>query len=202
MLATIELCFLAFESIISYLDKASKSPIYNQFLQLPNSTVEYPMFVTWKKKGQLRGCIGTFEPKLLYEGIRSCSRSAAFRDSRFSPINFQEISQLECTVNLLHSFEDAQNVYDWEIGKHGIILTIDNQYSATFLPEVMEEQKWTKDETLKQLALKAGYRGPINSDLWKKSNVRRYRSSLISANYEQFLEYSKSFRNNNKTDEI
>mgnify|MGYP007106041469 CR=1 FL=1 len=44
MLATIELCFLAFESIISYLDKASKSPIYNQFLQFPNSTVEYPMF--------------------------------------------------------------------------------------------------------------------------------------------------------------
>lgn len=195
MLVELEFCYICFESIISFLDNSRVTPLYRYFSRNADSKVQYPLFITWKKNNELRGCIGTFQKNPLYLGLRKYSRSAAFNDQRFEPIKKEEVPQLTCTVSLLHSFEDAVNAYDWVIGKHGITLTIKNVYSATFLPEVMVENHWTKEETLKQLALKAGYRGIINNDLFMSSDckLRRYQTSSLTASYEQYVEYLDSF---------
>jgi AMMECR1 domain-containing protein len=53
---------------------------------------------------------------------------------------------------------------DWEVGRHGIVIDATfkgKYYSATFLPEVAAEEKWSKEETLKQLIRKAGFRGKL-----------------------------------------
>jgi len=47
----------------------------------------------------------------------------------------EEIKDLNVAVSLLVKFEDGKDAYDWEVGKHGIIINWDG-YNATFLPEV------------------------------------------------------------------
>ena len=46
------------------------------------------VFVTLKKEGALRGCIGNIEPvKTLVDGVRDNAINAAFHDTRFSPLS-------------------------------------------------------------------------------------------------------------------
>lgn len=87
--------------------------------------------MTWKihKRGelQLRGCIGCLVPIPLteiehYARERFASslflRASAFNDYRFYPIKEKEIPSLQCSVSLLHSFEDAKDYKDWEVALH------------------------------------------------------------------------------------
>ena len=148
-------CAHCFDSVLEYLE------LGNNIEQLvSDSGISCPMFVTWKHAHthQLRGCIGTFTPIELWTGLRKYSIISAFRDPRFTPLQNKEIHSLSVTVSLLSNFEDCAKWDDWEIGKHGIQLTYDSKYSATFLPEVSVEQNWSKWETIKELLSKAGYK--------------------------------------------
>lgn len=62
-----------------------------------------PCFVTLKKHGQLRGCIGTLEPaeSSLGREIARNARSSALRDPRFPPVAPDEIEALSCSVDVL-----------------------------------------------------------------------------------------------------
>jgi uncharacterized protein (TIGR00296 family) len=147
------------------------------------------MFVTWTKGGRLRGCMGCFDPLPLYRGLSDYAIVSGTKDRRFPPITSQELPQLECGISLLHSFEPAQNALDWEIGVHGIRLFIDGR-SATFLPEVAKEQKWTKEETLAHLAKKGGFGGKYDRAAIERSRVERYQSAKCVATWAQYKEYA------------
>ncbi|KAK2466408.1 hypothetical protein APHAL10511_002050 [Amanita phalloides] len=91
---------------------------------------EYPLFVTWNIRSsragrapQLRGCIGTFEPLAVRDGIAEYALVSAFRDSRFRKITKSELPNLECGISLLTDFEDAASYLDWTVGTHGIWIT-------------------------------------------------------------------------------
>ena len=60
-------------------------------------------FVTLKKQGQLRGCIGTLEPAeaSLGEEIARNAHSSALRDPRFPPVAPDELAALACSVDVL-----------------------------------------------------------------------------------------------------
>lgn len=140
-----------------------------------DAETEKPLFITWKKKSKssyadedgysLRGCIGTFAELPIITGIKRYSLIAALEDSRFPSITESEVSSLKCSCNILEHFEtiykDKGDIYNWDIGTHGIELKFKHPrskriMSATFLPEVMEEQGWDKDETYRNLIEKAG----------------------------------------------
>ena len=62
-----------------------------------------PLFVTWNTRSsrpgrpsRLRGCIGTFEPQPLRDGLAEYALISAFRDSRFKRIEEWELENLEC----------------------------------------------------------------------------------------------------------
>ncbi|QLL32634.1 hypothetical protein HG536_0D01560 [Torulaspora globosa] len=129
------------------------------------------LFVTWKKKSRgsseyhLRGCIGTFAQLPVVKGIERYSLIAALHDRRFSPISAAELNHLKCSCNILHNFETIYDgkgdIYDWQVGTHGIELEFRNPLtgrtlSSTFLPEVMPEQGWDQRETFLNLIEKAG----------------------------------------------
>ncbi|GFE54641.1 DUF51 family protein, putative [Babesia ovis] len=151
---------------------------------LMDRQVSCPLFVTWMKldpngEEELRGCIGTLSPVpisqlgtdkafVIWISTGYYAKSSAFDDIRFEPISAGELPLLVCKVSLLHSYENAKDPLDWEIGKHGIIVEFvkDRKYSATYLPEVALEHNMTKETAIKELVKKAGYRRPINSDLW------------------------------------
>mmetsp|Transcript_172 Transcript_172/g.231 ORF Transcript_172/g.231 Transcript_172/m.231 type:complete len:200 (+) Transcript_172:76-675(+) len=197
MVATKEMCVYCFDSLICHFTKAKIPP--PQF-----EDAKYPLFVSWhkfartsKKDPSLRGCKGTFNSLDIHDGLAEFALISAFKDTRFSPIEQSEIPRLECAVSLLFDFEDCSDCFDWEIGKHGIIIDFvdpsrGKNRNATYLPCVAPEQGWNKKETLKSLIHKAGYDGPVTDELLQSLKVTRYQSSEVHMDYEEYLAYSKS----------
>ena len=150
-----------------------------------------PLFVTWKKLGELRGCIGTFSHVPLYSGLEDFALRSAFRDTRFPPIALKELQHLSCAVSILHNFEEAHDSLDWEVGKHGIIIEFTCprgvKRNATYLPEVSSEQGWTKMEALVSLARKAGHVGKVDKAMVSQMKLTRYESSKVHASYGDYL---------------
>jgi len=64
-------------------------------------------FVTLKKLGELRGCIGTLEPAETSLGreIAHNAHSSALRDPRFPPVAPDEVEALSCSVDVLSPSE-------------------------------------------------------------------------------------------------
>ena len=161
-------------------------------------TILSPLFVTWNKEGDLRGCIGTFnEDGKLGETLAQYSLIAAVRDTRFDPISASELPSLSCEISLLSNFEEIQDALDWQIGTHGIEIEFKANmanreiFRGTFLPSVAPDQGWkTQTETLEHLCRKAGYRGGFESVRNNFTKIRRYQSvkfGMSFAEYEGYL---------------
>ena len=146
----------------------------------------------------LRGCIGTFEPKSLAINLPTYTLISAFKDSRFPPIKSEEVNLLKCSVSLLHSFEEAKNAYDWEVGKHGMQIEFkvaEKEYHSTYLPEVAKEQNWNQQKTIKSLIKKAGYSGEQTEELINSIKIKRYQSQKCSAEVKEYIEFMNSNHN-------
>ena len=178
-------CFQVLENILSE-KEINDIPFPEQF-----KGKSYPLFVTWTtgKEKELRGCVGTFSKDILEKNLVRYTFISAFKDSRFPPISKNEITNLNCEVSLLVEFEKAKNPKDWVVGTHGIDIDFEdkngNSYSATFLPEVAEEEKWDQETTLQYLIRKAGYRGPLES-VYDNIKVTRYQSIKKTISYDEY----------------
>lgn len=102
------------------------------------------VFVTLKKGGQLRGCIGQTLPRTsLAEGIRHCAVAAATQDHRFSPVRPEELPELSYSVSVLTypvrlSARPEEFAQRLRPGVDGVILKVGEKESL-FLPEVWEQ---------------------------------------------------------------
>ncbi|KAK4192251.1 AMMECR1-like protein [Podospora australis] len=158
---------------------------------------ESPLFVTWNidhpRHGHiLRGCIGTFEPQELEDGLSSYALISALQDHRFSPISAKELPALSVSVTLLTNFEEAADPMDWELGKHGIRISFvyhGKRYGSTYLPDVAVEQGWDKEEALISLIRKAGWVG--KREKWQDLDIKlvRYQGKKKSLEYEDFKQW-------------
>ena len=183
-----QLCKYCFQVLESYLTNKSIDtiPFPEDF-----KGKSYPLFVTWTtgKEKELRGCIGTFAKDLLETNLMRYALISAFKDSRFDPIKLKELKNLNCEVSLLVQFEKANSPVDWVVGTHGIDIDFDDShgesYSATFLPEVAEEEHWDQKTTLQFLIRKAGYRGPLES-VYNNIKVTRYQSIKKTISYDDY----------------
>ncbi len=121
-------------------------------------------FVTLKRDGALRGCIGHLGQDLpLCEVVRQMAAAAAFQDSRFPPLTRGELDGVTIEISALTRPLAIDNVAAIAIGRDGVILR-KGRRSAVFLPQVAVEQRWDRDTLLTQLALKAGLPG----DAWRE----------------------------------
>jgi uncharacterized protein (TIGR00296 family) len=183
-----------FDIIISFLkDTVSDNSFPSKF-----RNKEYPLFVTWTsgRNKELRGCLGTFESECLEDNLTKFALFSAFKDSRFSPIGIKDILKLDCGVSLLINFEIANDVYDWQIGIHGIIIDLDYKgfkYHATFLPEIPFERNWDKSTTILLLLRKSGYYGSLYVI---ENQIKLTRFNSIKSNVS-YLEYQTIKLNNN-----
>lgn len=82
-------------------------------------------FVSIKKDGQLRGCIGTIQAvqDSLAEEIIENAVSAAVRDPRFSPIEPEELEYLVISVDVLGETERISSPKELDTEKYGVIVT-------------------------------------------------------------------------------
>lgn len=81
-------------------------------------------FVTIKKKGELRGCIGTIQATRanLAEEIISNAISAASRDPRFPPVREEELAELEISVDVLEEPEPVHDLSELDPLTYGVIV--------------------------------------------------------------------------------
>ena len=82
------------------------------------------VFVSLKKHGELRGCIGTFEPSrenVAQEVIHNAIASAT-QDPRFPPVSQLELSELEVSVDILSSPEEVKDISKLDPREYGVIV--------------------------------------------------------------------------------
>ncbi|GMM37593.1 hypothetical protein DASC09_049180 [Saccharomycopsis crataegensis] len=165
---------------------------------ISHRTEKHPLFVTWNiivgSEKELRGCIGTFSPMEIQSGIKEFALTAAFQDNRFDPIELEELEELSCDITLLKDFEKVEDIWDWDLGTHGIRIsfTYHNRLrSATFLPDVAVEQNWDKETTMRYLVAKGG--GPRSITDFGKLDISltRYKGEKSHITYSEFKEIRK-----------
>lgn len=130
------------------------------------------VFVSLHKKRKLRGCIGNIAPvKTVFAGVVDNAKHAAFNDSRFSPLSYEELKDTRIEVSILTrpKIVDYTNAQDL-IAKirpdiDGVIIK-KRHHSATFLPQVWKQLRDPKI-FLKHLCQKAG----LSSDEWKSGDL-------------------------------
>jgi len=120
-------------------------------------------FVTLKKKGFLRGCIGFIEPIMpLYQTVIQTSIYAACTDQRFPPVSVEELDELEIEISVLSPLKRIRDPSLIKVGKHGLVISKGDK-KGLLLPQVPLENKWSRETFLQQACLKAGL--PPNT--WK-----------------------------------
>jgi AmmeMemoRadiSam system protein A len=113
-------------------------------------------FVTIRKKGELRGCIGYTSPiKPLYLTVRDVAALAAVRDTRFPPVSTRELGDLDYEVSVLSPFRHLHDISQIQIGKHGLLIK-KGDYEGILLPQVPVEEHWDRKTFLREIGLKAG----------------------------------------------
>lgn len=136
---------------------------------IPTPLTQYgASFVTLKRKGHLRGCIGSVYPtKPLILDLIDNAKNAGFQDPRFEPLTVEELSNLHISVSILSSierinFKDEKDLLS-KIYPHGLIID-DLGRRAVYLPEVWEQLP-DKQAFLNTLKEKAG----LPSDYFSKT---------------------------------
>jgi AmmeMemoRadiSam system protein B/AmmeMemoRadiSam system protein A len=160
-----KLLLLARRTIDFYLQKGSvPTP---EELDVPISEamkISRAAFVTLTKNKDLRGCIGDVMPRqALYKSVIANAINAAVNDWRFTPVTKDELSSIKIEISALTVPQPIVSYNLIRIGTDGVVLSKGGQM-ALFLPQVAPEQKWTLEETLTHLSIKAG----LPPDAWKK----------------------------------
>lgn len=136
----------------------------------PRLKEKYGVFVTLKKAGDLRGCIGHIIPKTsLFQGVIENTINSSSNDWRFNPVHAKEVSDITIEISVLSPLKKIQGPDEFTVGTEGIIIRR-GPASAVFLPQVAAEQGWDKVETLRHLCQKAG----LSTDAWKDDGMEFY----------------------------
>lgn len=133
-------------------------------------------FVTLKKRGHLRGCIGYIKAvKPLWETVQEMAIAAAFHDPRFPSLQSDELRDLSFEISVLSPLQRVKNIGDIEVGKHGLYI-VRGYNSGLLLPQVAIEYGWEKEEFLRETCYKAG----LPPQAWQDEETEIY---IFSADY-------------------
>ena len=81
-------------------------------------------FVSIKKNGELRGCIGTIMPTKANIALEIISNaiSSGTRDPRFNAVKMDELDSLSYSVDVLLEPEPIDSIKDLDVKKYGVIV--------------------------------------------------------------------------------
>src|SRR3989339_528137 len=131
------------------------------------------VFVSIKKQGELRGCIGTFQPTTsnVAEEIIRNAIEAATRDPRFPPVQPEELDSLVISVDLLSAPERVGSEKELNAKRYGVIVKAGLK-RGLLLPDL--EGVNTPEEQIEICRRKAGIGGREPVELFR-FEVRRYK---------------------------
>ena len=153
--------------LIDYL-KTDRIPDIDEKSLPPGLKMKAGAFVTLKKSGDLRGCIGHFEADYpLYTIVQKMAVASSTQDYRFSQVTPAELEQIDIEISVLTPMQKINDVKSIRLGIDGIYIKKGSR-AGTFLPQVATDTGWTLDEFLGHCARdKAG----IGWDGWKDKDV-------------------------------
>jgi AmmeMemoRadiSam system protein A len=122
------------------------------------------VFVTIKRRGQLRGCLGTLQVRQsLAIEVARCAVDSAREDPRFPPVTLAELPDLSLEISILGPLEVIRASPDaFTIGVHGLVAERGLR-RGLLLPQVATEWGWTPEQFLAHTCIKAG----LPRDAWQ-----------------------------------
>lgn len=134
-------------------------------------------FVTLKRNGLLRGCIGrTGADQPLCQCVAEVAVLAALKDRRFVPVREEELDDIALEISVLGPLTRARGFQDIRVGRDGLIVSKGNT-RGLLLPQVATEQGWTAREFLEQTCRKAG----LPRDAWQQEGaiIQRFSATVF-----------------------
>jgi AmmeMemoRadiSam system protein A len=126
------------------------------------------LFVTLRREGQLRGCIGTLSPEGdLTRIIAEFARRAAFEDPRFPPLSAEELSDCQIEISVLTAPQPLEDPDEIVIGRDGLIVEGHGR-RGLLLPQVATEWGFAPGRFLQEVCRKAG----LPPAAWSDPEVR------------------------------
>ncbi len=120
-------------------------------------------FVTLKKHGELRGCVGHIEGvHPLIETVKEMAKAAALHDYRFSPVQPDEIDALTIEISVMSPLMKVADVAEIQVGRDGLVISSGMQ-RGLLLPQVPVEWGWDREQFLCHTCQKAG----LPEDAWQ-----------------------------------
>ncbi|MEA3442205.1 MAG: AmmeMemoRadiSam system protein A [Chloroflexota bacterium] len=151
---------LARETVESYV---REKKIHEPKELTPEMQERAGVFVSLHKHGELRGCIGTFEPtkENVSQEIINNAISSATMDPRFPPVTSSELDDLEYSVDILTRPEAVEDVKQLDPEEYGVIVESGFR-RGLLLPDL--EGVDSVEEQIAICRLKAGipYDEPVN----------------------------------------
>lgn len=131
------------------------------------------VFVSLKKHGELRGCIGTFQPttESVADEIIQNAVSAAIQDPRFSPVEENELGDIDYSVDVLSAPEKVAGKEELDPKKYGVIVKCGDR-KGLLLPDL--EGVDSIDHQVSIAAMKAGISPDEDIELYR-FEVKRYK---------------------------
>jgi len=127
-------------------------------------------FVTLKKRGELRGCIGYTRAVLpLCDVVEKMAIESAFHDPRFNCIVEAEWEDVDIEISVISPMRRIESVDEIEVGVHGLYIERGG-HSGLLLPQVATEYHWDRDTFLEYTCYKAG----LPRDAWKLKDTDIY----------------------------
>jgi len=167
-----EYVVLARETLEKYVKhNITMTPNQNIYRELLKKTAG--VFVSIKKHGELRGCIGTIYPTTdsIAEEIIQNAIQAGMDDPRFYPVAEEELDKLTYTVDILDKPQKIQGLHDLDVEKYGVIVT-KGAKSGLLLPNL--EGVDSVEEQVRIALQKAGIR-PDDEYKLQRFEVVRHR---------------------------
>jgi len=167
-----ELLSIARKAITEYVTAGNAPEIE---MTNPKLRTDGAVFVTIKKNGSLRGCIGHTQATMpLYKSVIKNAIAASSSDRRFPAVTKGELDEIDIEVSVLSPLNRVKNTNDITVGKHGLVIK-KGLYSGLLLPQVASEQGWDRQTFLEHLCGKAG----LHRDAWKDAELYSFTAEII-----------------------
>ncbi len=154
------------------LDKEEKLPLMMDEYS-PKLRENGACFITIKKNGVLRGCVGSIEAvQPLIQDVRERAVAAAFQDYRFPPLTLPEFDEIRIEISRLTpprklNYQDPEDLINKLRPRiDGVILRYQT-HRATFLPQVWEQLP-SPELFLNRLCIKMG----LDQSVWRSAKLQ------------------------------
>lgn len=134
------------------------------------------VFVSLKRAGMLRGCVGSVEAEEpLYLAVSSCAVASATRDPRFPPLTLEELPSTTIEISILSPLKRMIHPAEIQVGRHGLLVSHGHRHGL-LLPQVAFEMGWDREMLLRHVCLKAG----LPQEAWQQgAEVHLFTAEVI-----------------------